>query len=228
MRVCKSEVTDRSISQLSVLIEKVSFYRDHLHTGLYMSNMHDKHYYTEIHGQVSRVGFCWYLSPFLVFFQGNPETQKICLGESSLIEEDYKKKRDLKEWAGGGGGGGGATYIFRVRISSLHLTWAVPSRATSSHCQSWQMINSSFKKDYEKWILLFCLSLLLLFLSLFGFCLFSCLSLSISLFVFVTLTRLAGLVPQSLTAQMWELHQDPTLMLAAVLKKMSHKTLMFS
>lgn len=44
MRVCKSEVTDRSISQLSVLIEKVTFYRDHLHTGLYMSNMHDKHY----------------------------------------------------------------------------------------------------------------------------------------------------------------------------------------
>ncbi|XP_068049569.1 leukocyte tyrosine kinase receptor isoform X2 [Anomalospiza imberbis] len=46
---------------------------------------------------------------------GNPETQKICLGESSLIEEDYKKKRDLKEWAGGGGGGGGATYIFRQK-----------------------------------------------------------------------------------------------------------------
>ncbi|XP_041316025.1 leukocyte tyrosine kinase receptor [Pyrgilauda ruficollis] len=45
----------------------------------------------------------------------NPETQKICLGESSLIEEDYKKKRDLKEWAGGGGGGGGATYIFRQK-----------------------------------------------------------------------------------------------------------------
>uniref|UniRef100_A0A8D2MN58 Tyrosine-protein kinase receptor n=1 Tax=Zonotrichia albicollis TaxID=44394 RepID=A0A8D2MN58_ZONAL len=46
---------------------------------------------------------------------GNPETQKICLGESSLIEEDYKRKRDLKEWAGGGGGGGGATYIFRQK-----------------------------------------------------------------------------------------------------------------
>uniref|UniRef100_A0A8C8ASE1 Tyrosine-protein kinase receptor n=1 Tax=Otus sunia TaxID=257818 RepID=A0A8C8ASE1_9STRI len=46
---------------------------------------------------------------------GNPETQKICLGESSLIEEDFKKKKDLKDWAGGGGGGGGATYIFRQK-----------------------------------------------------------------------------------------------------------------
>ncbi|OXB82280.1 UNVERIFIED_CONTAM: hypothetical protein H355_007977 [Colinus virginianus] len=45
----------------------------------------------------------------------NPQTQKICLGESSLIEEDYKKKKDLKDWAGGGGGGGGATYIFRQK-----------------------------------------------------------------------------------------------------------------
>ncbi|NXM72898.1 ALK kinase, partial [Serilophus lunatus] len=45
----------------------------------------------------------------------NPETQKICLGESSLIEEDYKKKKDLSDWAGGGGGGGGATYIFRQK-----------------------------------------------------------------------------------------------------------------
>ncbi|XP_064514145.1 leukocyte tyrosine kinase receptor [Pseudopipra pipra] len=45
----------------------------------------------------------------------NPETQKICLGESSLIEEDYRKKKDLREWAGGGGGGGGATYIFRQK-----------------------------------------------------------------------------------------------------------------
>ncbi|XP_055571707.1 leukocyte tyrosine kinase receptor [Falco biarmicus] len=46
---------------------------------------------------------------------GNSETQKICLGESSLIEEDYQKKRHLKDWAGGGGGGGGATYIFRQK-----------------------------------------------------------------------------------------------------------------
>uniref|UniRef100_A0A8C0GEF8 receptor protein-tyrosine kinase n=1 Tax=Chelonoidis abingdonii TaxID=106734 RepID=A0A8C0GEF8_CHEAB len=42
---------------------------------------------------------------------GNVQTQKICLGESSLIEEDYKLKKDLKDWAGGGGGGGGATFI---------------------------------------------------------------------------------------------------------------------
>ncbi|XP_019407849.1 PREDICTED: leukocyte tyrosine kinase receptor [Crocodylus porosus] len=46
---------------------------------------------------------------------GNVQTQKICLGESSLIEDDYKKKKDLKEWAGGGGGGGGATYVFRQK-----------------------------------------------------------------------------------------------------------------
>eukprot|EP00076_Gallus_gallus_P009771 XP_004941681.1 leukocyte tyrosine kinase receptor [Gallus gallus] len=45
----------------------------------------------------------------------NPQTQKICLGESSVIEEDYKKKKDLKDWAGGGGGGGGATYVFRQK-----------------------------------------------------------------------------------------------------------------
>lgn len=170
----------------------------------------------------------WYLSPSLASFQGNPETQKICLGESSLIEEDYKKKRDLKEWAGGGGGGGGATYIFRVSISFLHPAWAVSSRATSSHCQSWHMINSSSKKGYEKGFFLFCLSLPLLFMFFFGFCLFNCLSLFISLFIFITVTRLAELFPQSLTAQMWELHQDPTSMLAAVLKKMNPKTLMFS
>uniref|UniRef100_A0A452HUB0 Tyrosine-protein kinase receptor n=1 Tax=Gopherus agassizii TaxID=38772 RepID=A0A452HUB0_9SAUR len=46
---------------------------------------------------------------------GNVQTQKICLGESSLIEEDYKLKKDLKDWAGGGGGGGGATFIFTLK-----------------------------------------------------------------------------------------------------------------
>lgn len=51
--------------------------------------------------------------------QGNVQTQKICLGESSLIEEDYKLKKDLKDWAGGGGGGGGATFIFRVSLPSF-------------------------------------------------------------------------------------------------------------
>ncbi|KAH0620623.1 hypothetical protein JD844_021276 [Phrynosoma platyrhinos] len=45
----------------------------------------------------------------------NSQTMKICLGESSEIEEEYKKERGLTEWAGGGGGGGGATYIFRKK-----------------------------------------------------------------------------------------------------------------
>nr|XP_020649442.1 leukocyte tyrosine kinase receptor [Pogona vitticeps] len=44
---------------------------------------------------------------------GNSQTTQICLGESSEIEEEYKKDQRLTEWAGGGGGGGGATYIFR-------------------------------------------------------------------------------------------------------------------
>nr|XP_056707859.1 leukocyte tyrosine kinase receptor [Euleptes europaea] len=39
--------------------------------------------------------------------------QQICLGELSIIEEEYKKEKGLTDWAGGGGGGGGATYIFR-------------------------------------------------------------------------------------------------------------------
>ncbi|KAJ6667276.1 hypothetical protein lerEdw1_017254 [Lerista edwardsae] len=43
----------------------------------------------------------------------NSQTQQICLGESSEIEEEHKKEKGLTEWAGGGGGGGGATYIFR-------------------------------------------------------------------------------------------------------------------
>uniref|UniRef100_A0A8D0G8B7 Tyrosine-protein kinase receptor n=1 Tax=Sphenodon punctatus TaxID=8508 RepID=A0A8D0G8B7_SPHPU len=44
----------------------------------------------------------------------NPLTQQICLGESSIIEEEYKQG-GLTDWAGGGGGGGGATYIFRQK-----------------------------------------------------------------------------------------------------------------
>ncbi|XP_066469825.1 leukocyte tyrosine kinase receptor [Tiliqua scincoides] len=44
---------------------------------------------------------------------GNSQTQQICLGESSEIEEEHKKEKGLTEWAGGGGGGGGATYVFR-------------------------------------------------------------------------------------------------------------------
>uniref|UniRef100_A0A8K9V8S9 Tyrosine-protein kinase receptor n=1 Tax=Oncorhynchus mykiss TaxID=8022 RepID=A0A8K9V8S9_ONCMY len=42
----------------------------------------------------------------------NPLTQKICLGESSVIEDEFTGD----DWAGGGGGGGGATYIYNVRL----------------------------------------------------------------------------------------------------------------
>lgn len=118
------------------------------------------YYYTEIHRQLSRAGLHWYLSS-LAFFQDNPETQKICLGESSLIEEDYKKKKDLKDWAGGGGGGGGATYIFRVSISSLHPAWGMCSRATSFH---WSiMAYDMIKKSDEKAVSTSLSSLLSLF-----------------------------------------------------------------
>nr|XP_046222521.1 ALK tyrosine kinase receptor-like isoform X2 [Oncorhynchus gorbuscha] len=40
----------------------------------------------------------------------NPLTQKICLGESSVIEDEFTGD----DWAGGGGGGGGATYIYNM------------------------------------------------------------------------------------------------------------------
>ncbi|XP_014065765.2 leukocyte tyrosine kinase receptor isoform X2 [Salmo salar] len=40
----------------------------------------------------------------------NPLTQKICLGESSVIEDEFTGD----DWAGGGGGGGGATYIYTM------------------------------------------------------------------------------------------------------------------
>uniref|UniRef100_A0A8C7YQL0 receptor protein-tyrosine kinase n=1 Tax=Oryzias sinensis TaxID=183150 RepID=A0A8C7YQL0_9TELE len=39
-------------------------------------------------------------------------TQKICLGESSVIEDHFRVDAGA-EWAGGGGGGGGATYVFK-------------------------------------------------------------------------------------------------------------------
>ncbi|CAB1330715.1 unnamed protein product, partial [Coregonus sp. 'balchen'] len=42
----------------------------------------------------------------------NPLTQKICLGESSVIEDEFTGE----EWAGGGGGGGGATYIYKAYL----------------------------------------------------------------------------------------------------------------
>ncbi|XP_068582381.1 tyrosine-protein kinase receptor [Cebidichthys violaceus] len=43
----------------------------------------------------------------------NPHTQRICLGESSVIEDKLRGETGA-EWAGGGGGGGGATYIFKT------------------------------------------------------------------------------------------------------------------
>uniref|UniRef100_A0A673YZU3 Tyrosine-protein kinase receptor n=1 Tax=Salmo trutta TaxID=8032 RepID=A0A673YZU3_SALTR len=45
----------------------------------------------------------------------NPLTQEICLGESSVIEDEFTGD----DWAGGGGGGGGATYIYNVRGGEL-------------------------------------------------------------------------------------------------------------
>lgn len=50
--------------------------------------------------------------------QRNPHTQKICLGESSVIEDNLQGDPSA-EWAGGGGGGGGATYIFKVTEETL-------------------------------------------------------------------------------------------------------------
>ncbi|XP_075049128.1 leukocyte tyrosine kinase receptor isoform X2 [Mixophyes fleayi] len=43
----------------------------------------------------------------------NNRTQGICMGESSIIEDEYREKKSLAVWAGGGGGGGGATYVFK-------------------------------------------------------------------------------------------------------------------
>ncbi|XP_076021679.1 tyrosine-protein kinase receptor [Genypterus blacodes] len=48
----------------------------------------------------------------------NPLTQKICLGESSEIEDGFRGE-NAAEWAGGGGGGGGATYIFKMEGGHL-------------------------------------------------------------------------------------------------------------
>lgn len=57
----------------------------------------------------------WVLSLRLdaLSLQRNLNTQKICLGESSVIEDNVGGESG-SEWAGGGGGGGGATYIFKV------------------------------------------------------------------------------------------------------------------
>ncbi|XP_049917569.1 tyrosine-protein kinase receptor [Epinephelus moara] len=48
----------------------------------------------------------------------NPHTQRICLGESSVIEDNLRGEAGA-EWAGGGGGGGGATYIFKMEGAEL-------------------------------------------------------------------------------------------------------------
>ena len=50
--------------------------------------------------------------------QRNTLTKKICLGESSVIEEDLREEGSA-EWAGGGGGGGGATYVFKVTLERV-------------------------------------------------------------------------------------------------------------
>lgn len=54
-------------------------------------------------------------SVLLISTQRNPLTHKICLGESSVIEDGFDSDGSALKWAGGGGGGGGATYIYRVR-----------------------------------------------------------------------------------------------------------------
>uniref|UniRef100_A0A3P8UL87 receptor protein-tyrosine kinase n=1 Tax=Cynoglossus semilaevis TaxID=244447 RepID=A0A3P8UL87_CYNSE len=48
----------------------------------------------------------------------NPQTQKICLGEWSVIEDELRGEAGA-EWAGGGGGGGGATYIFKMENGEM-------------------------------------------------------------------------------------------------------------
>ncbi|XP_053330430.1 leukocyte tyrosine kinase receptor [Spea bombifrons] len=43
----------------------------------------------------------------------NKATEEICMGESSVIEDEDRENKTIPGWAGGGGGGGGATYIFK-------------------------------------------------------------------------------------------------------------------
>uniref|UniRef100_UPI0035901350 leukocyte tyrosine kinase receptor n=1 Tax=Myxine glutinosa TaxID=7769 RepID=UPI0035901350 len=43
----------------------------------------------------------------------NEQTKAVCLGESVVIEEEYKKHGEVYKWSGGGGGGGGASYVFK-------------------------------------------------------------------------------------------------------------------
>lgn len=72
--------------------------------------------------------------------QRNHETRKICLGESSVIEDS--RQDGSIEWAGGGGGGGGATYIFKVpeqTVLTLHFYHKIIRKSLDvqhfpSHC----------------------------------------------------------------------------------------------
>eukprot|EP00079_Xenopus_tropicalis_P009591 XP_002933782.2 PREDICTED: leukocyte tyrosine kinase receptor [Xenopus tropicalis] len=43
----------------------------------------------------------------------NELTKEICMGKSSIIEDNYDDQNRFSEWAGGGGGGGGASYVFK-------------------------------------------------------------------------------------------------------------------
>lgn len=56
-----------------------------------------------------------HFSVVFTYVQRNHLTHKICLGESSVIEDGFDSDGSALKWAGGGGGGGGATYIYRVR-----------------------------------------------------------------------------------------------------------------
>jgi len=58
MCVCNSEVTDRSIPQLLVLVEEFTFHTDNIYTDLCMSDIHHKQYYTEKYKELSRAGLC--------------------------------------------------------------------------------------------------------------------------------------------------------------------------
>ncbi|XP_060790032.1 tyrosine-protein kinase receptor isoform X1 [Neoarius graeffei] len=49
----------------------------------------------------------------------NPLTHKVCLGESSVIEDSFESDASATEWAGGGGGGGGATFIYHMENGEL-------------------------------------------------------------------------------------------------------------
>lgn len=59
------------------------------------------------------------------------------MGELSVIEDEYKEKNSLSDWAGGGGGGGGATYVFKVgtllRLIHINKTFDYLTRIQTIH-----------------------------------------------------------------------------------------------